>query len=378
MPLELINKGLKEVNDRKYPTEKTLKKQIKELKAKYNLKTHEAYEHFSKNTDNSTWRTLKPKLEAYWKSIDATVLIDVAKPETNGKQLNLVKLNKIQLTQMGVEFSTFEPTITGLKKSILDATQQVRTHFELENFHFYYSQTQGNENKIIKTAHLLTTGGAIKSKVSLYRPNTKNGDPRMWFRKLGELAVAGDQVAIIIFRNEPYLINLSKTKLSDVLLNKEHPISELLNQYIEANTSVSKELMLKLKELAKSPFKALRKGDTAIGYTLETLLGIEANSSKLPDYKGIELKAGRSNKTRTNLFAQVADWNISPCKRSADILEKFGYERGDDFKLYCTISTINENSQGLSFKYDKNNDQLVELFKKKEVVAIWLRSTIEK
>lgn len=33
--------------------------------------------------------------------------------------------------------------------------------------------------------------------------------------------------------------------------------------------------------------------DTAIGRTLETLLGININSSKQPDYKGIELKAFR-------------------------------------------------------------------------------------
>ncbi len=50
--------------------------------------------------------------------------------------------NKIFLTKMVVEFSLFEPTLTGLKKSILDATYPVRTHFELENFHNYKEQGQ--------------------------------------------------------------------------------------------------------------------------------------------------------------------------------------------------------------------------------------------
>ena len=42
--------------------------------------------------------------------------------------------NKASLAAVGIEYSMFEPTITGLKKSILDATRSVRNHFESENF----------------------------------------------------------------------------------------------------------------------------------------------------------------------------------------------------------------------------------------------------
>ena len=35
------------------------------------------------------------------------------------------------LTKVGLEFSLFEPTVTGLQTSILDATKLVRTHFEI-------------------------------------------------------------------------------------------------------------------------------------------------------------------------------------------------------------------------------------------------------
>ena len=101
------------------------------------------------------------------------------------------------------------------------------------------------------------------------------------------------------------------------------------------------------------------------------MLGIPANSSKLPDYKGIELKSGRGHKTRTTLFAQVADWSISPCKKSAEILNKYGYEREGDFKLYCTVTTRRENTQGLSFIYDQTTDQLQEWHNKMDFVAAW-------
>ncbi len=43
----------------------------------------------------------------------------------------LLRSNTVALTKLGVEFSLFEPTQTGLNKSILDATQSVRDHFEL-------------------------------------------------------------------------------------------------------------------------------------------------------------------------------------------------------------------------------------------------------
>jgi hypothetical protein len=56
----------------------------------------------------------------------------------------------------------------------------------------------------------------------------------------------------------------------------------------------------------KGPVPAMLKADTAIGRTLETLLGIDINSSKKPDYKGIELKSYREKRgNRKNLFAQV-------------------------------------------------------------------------
>lgn len=279
--------------------------------------------------------------------------------------------NKKQLTQIGVEFSIFEPTITGLKKSILDAIQPVRTHFELENFHFYWEQDQGPEYKVNPEAYFVTDYEILPSRASLYRPRTKKGDPRMWFKSLGIFAGPGEQIAIIIQDSKLYLLNLSAVNIADSLLQEQSCIKDFLANLNTQRNSIAEELLAKLKDLAKSPFPALRSGDTAVGYTLETMLGIEANSSKQPDYKGIEIKSGRGVKTRTTLFAQVADWDLSPCKKSAEILNKYGYERDIDFKLYCTITTQRENPQGLSFIYDQSKDELQEWHNKSELVAVW-------
>ena len=284
---------------------------------------------------------------------------------------SLVIKNKKTLASLGVEFSTFEPTFTGLKKSILDATQTVRTHFELEKFHNYDLQKQGQDYKEIKKSVLLLDDREIKSKVSLYRPMTKNGDPRMWFRSLSSLASAQDIIAIIIHDDTAYLINLCTAILSLSIENEKSMLGSFLNNYIALENGTAEELLYKIKEIAKSQIRSLKKGDTSIGYTIEKHLGIEANSSKDPDYKGIEIKSGRGNKTRTTLFAQVADWSISPCKKSSEILNKYGYERDDDFKLYCTLSTQKNNSQGLHFIYDEKNDMLQEWHNNQELVAVW-------
>ncbi len=79
-----------------------------------------------------------------------------------------VSKNKEHFVSLGVEFSIFEPTITGLRKSILDATRPVRSHFELENFHFFDQQEQGRNHKIIKIAHFVTNDEIVSTKVSLY------------------------------------------------------------------------------------------------------------------------------------------------------------------------------------------------------------------
>ncbi|MHA6615349.1 MvaI/BcnI family restriction endonuclease [Photobacterium damselae] len=279
--------------------------------------------------------------------------------------------NKIFLTKMGVEFSLFEPTLTGLKKSILDATYPVRTHFELENFHNYKEQGQGPEYKITHQAFFIDDDHQYQSKVSLYRPKTKKGDPRMWFTNLKNFVNAGDVIAIVIHKNKIFLLNLTVSNLSESYKKNNSCIKELIKEYHNIHFSVSQELLNKLKAFARTPFPALKNGDTALGYTLETMLGIPANSNKQPDYHGIELKSGRGKRTRTTLFAQVADWNLSPYKKSSEILDKYGYQRDDDFKLYCTVSTQKNNTQGLQFIYNEQHDQLEEWYLRDNLVAIW-------
>jgi len=372
------------------PQFRRLKQAVKKYKKQHGVKHHVAQEVVARNAGFSNWKALKKASDKYARLLEPTPQIslkfasdedvslsgherEMLKTERLGElpdddKLLLAK-NRAFLARNGIDYALFEPTKTGLKKSILDATQPVRVYLKSEDFHDYDLQGQGQGYKQLKAAKLLTATEMIKSRVSLYRPNTKQGDPRMWFTKLAEIAPAGSQVAIIIHEDMAHLINLTEVDLND--LTGSCSLTDFISEYNRDKQSVAAELLAKIRKIAKKPLRALDRGDTDIGMAVEAALGIEANSSKLPDYKGIELKAGRGSKTRSNLFAQVADWGQSSCKSSREILEKYGYDRDGAFKLYCTISTKRPNSQGLQFRFDEDEDLLIEFDDQKNDVAVW-------
>lgn len=279
------------------------------------------------------------------------------------RQLSEDELGKIKiLTENSIEICLIEPTKTGLEKSIMDATGPVRAFLKNANIHNYEIQSQGPENKILYPAFLITSDLLIPSSTSLYRPNTKKGDPRIWFKNLGSLCQPNDILGILHFDNVLYVFNLTKLNIKELLHTSNNPLIELVSEINRMSNEVSDELLQLLKKIAlRGPIPSMINADTSIGRTLETLLGIDINSSKQPDYKGIELKSFRDKKgNRKNLFAQVPDWPISKFKSSAEILNSFGYSRGEDFKLYCTVSAIVRNSRGLMLRMDSDDQKLYE------------------
>jgi hypothetical protein len=281
-----------------------------------------------------------------------------------------------ELSNYSVPFSLIEPTKTALEKSIIDATAPVRLFLQEQSIHDYNLQQQGQENKInIEETFILTKDEQIKSNTSLYRPNTKKGDPRIWFKNLPKYSNANDIFAITYLDNCIYLFNITQLDILEILKEEDSPIKKLAKSFLNNSNNIADELLEKLREIVKEgAIKAIKQGDTAIGHAIETALGIEQNSSKKPDYKGIELKSSRARKrTRKNLFAQVSNWEKSKFKSSEEILNKFGYQRGSDFKLYCTVSSKVVNSQGLSLKTNLEDDLLIEYSNKPEVgeFVVW-------
>ena len=281
------------------------------------------------------------------------------------------------LTSFGVDSALLEVTETGLKKSIMDATRAVRKLLVDYELHDYESQAQGTESKVVLPAIVFSGESDRDAKASLYRPQTKQGDPRIWFYGLKGQANPFDILAIVPNAGTLLLINLTQVVARRI---KEGRLGALLTAMSRPAGSVADELLQRLQDLATTgPLESVMavRSDTAIGRTLETALGIDMNSSKTPDYKGIELKASRRRKSkrsvRKTLFAQVPDWSRSKFKSSAEILNAFGYARGDDFKLYCTVNSANVNSQGLSFEVQPEAGDLWEVSTQAAIdkFAVW-------
>ena len=274
-------------------------------------------------------------------------------------------------------------TATGLKKGILDATDPMREMFRANGIHDYADQSQGPAGKRILKSFILDNAGCHEAQLSLYRPITKNGDPRMWFYGLSEYAVADDVLAVFIWKGAPHAINLTKTSLA-ATKGTSIALTNFFAPFWARAVSVAEELLARLRDIsAAGLIRATCTGSTAVGRSIETALGIHINSNRLPDYKGIEIKSGRSSltkqATRATLFACVPDWTLSNLKSSAEILNRYGYERGDVFKLYCTVSARRANPQGLQLTVDSAQRWLREISVKAPAaeVAIWKLTRLE-
>lgn len=124
------------------------------------------------------------------------------------------------------------------------------------------------------------------------------------------------------------------------------------------------ELDLKkvLLEISKRGFiKTLRKGDTGIGFTLETEMGIKENNIDHCDFiyngKSVELKAQRKD-TGSNITLLTKEPKWFPLK-SKEIIQKYGYK---DKKarpgLKVTLKLNEFNKQGLTLQVDENEKRL--------------------
>ncbi len=290
------------------------------------------------------------------------------------------------LTRNSISFALLEPTRTALKKGIIDATGSVRKYLKYCDIHNYETQGQGaKENGVIIDSFLYTADKIIKTRASLYRPKAKGkgGDPRIWFSGLPKNASPNDILVLICFNKEIQILNLTQLPL-DTLINSmiKNPVKELVTAISCHENKISNELLLKLRGIANRGFiKSDVNSDTGIGRTLESLLGIEMNSSKSPDYKGIELKSFRdSRNTRKGLFAKTPNWELSKFKSRVEILDNFGYWEKGVFRLYNTIRATGRNAQGLILKVDYDNDWLLENSDKPNIgdFLVWEFETLRK
>lgn len=259
------------------------------------------------------------------------------------------------------------PTPTGFGKSIMDATAPIRELFSSAGLHNYKDQLQGQDNKVLIKTYLVNANNLTETESSLYRPETKKGDPRIWIYKLKQYCNPCNLLALVIIKNTLYVFNLSNPQIADSLISGGFCNDILQEADHEANV-IANELLAKLIEIHNRGFiPSITKGDPGVGDTLEYALGIERNNSKSPDYKGIELKTTRLTRhgsaratTRSTLFTRVPDEGMT-YREIIDAYGKVQTPRNSTvarLQLYETFRCSRPNAYDLVLEVDVNDGRL--------------------
>lgn len=289
----------------------------------------------------------------------------------------LEERNMAFMVNHNVEFTLVRITATGLKKGIMDATAPIRAFFLEKDIHNYEEQQQGPAHKQLIETVILDGRNAKETSTSLYRPETKKGDPRLWIYGLQKFTKADDIHAICVLNNKLYVINITTCDIESIFLSDHNSIlKDLVNECYQVSKTVSEELLDFFQLNSNRWFESEVRADTGIGRTIETMLGISQNSNKTPDYKGIELKSHREKRSSSKnvLFTQTPDWSLSKLKSGREIVAKYGYDCGDGRLTYQNTVQCNlPNAQGLGLNLELVKEwlELKHYGEKIDDVAVW-------
>jgi len=264
-------------------------------------------------------------------------------------------------SSLGLQAAFLVPTKTAMKKSIIDATHPARKYLSNTGAHNFDIQLQGQEHKVMLSSFFVEPEALKKTETSLYRPPTKKGDPRIWFYRLGSYANAYNLIAFIFHAGSLYVINCSNADVMESLENGSSPLFSALNISNDGLSPEANELLGLLTSIGQKGWvPSMRSGDTGVGFTLESLLGISANSNKAPDYKGVEIKSSRRRSSNQTLFGKTPDWKQSRLKSSLEILLERGRysEKKGRTQLFHSIYAHQPNSYGLQLEVDFEVSQL--------------------
>jgi len=175
-------------------------------------------------------------------------------------------------------------------------------------------------------------------------------------------------------------------KITNTYGKFEPGVSKILSTEIESDELEEErdELVTMLREVsAKGWIRTRRSGPTGIGFTLESELGIEANSYQAPDFKGIEIKSTRENSNvRFTLFSKTPTYD--PMDR-LQCLNNFGYlDNNNRTSLNITINYGSPNNQGwlldyIQDKIETNEETINKLYalKDRQEVFYWLQKELK-
>lgn len=130
---------------------------------------------------------------------------------------------------------------------------------------------------------------------------------------------------------------------------------------------------------AQGWIESLRVGSTGVGYTFETLIGIEENNKQEADYKGIEVKCKHKKEAggasgKINLFQKVPKW--SEKLTTKERIRQIG-SIADTGRFGCHSQvTTKANNLALKLSVDEV-EKRIDLLKRVEVLGYWPYRVLE-
>jgi len=112
----------------------------------------------------------------------------------------------------------------------MDAHGQLRDYLRREGVHDYAAQEKGGDAKVRVPAWYLKHDTVVDATASLYRPETKNGDPRIWFSGLPKHSIAGNVLALLAHAGEIYIANVSRPDIWESASDASTPLGQLLDR----------------------------------------------------------------------------------------------------------------------------------------------------
>lgn len=178
-----------------------------------------------------------------------------------------------------------------------------------------------------------------------------------------------DELFSLIFGDEisPVPGNFVVRPVDSEAFSADSTLSELLGKFDEVRD--------------RGWIESMREGDTGIGYTFETLLGIKENNDQKADFKGIEIKCkaakedGKSSSTKINLFQAGPTWKAkASAKDRIRFIGKIGNEG-----LYACHSQVSSKPNNLGLLLDVLEvDHKIDLRKHEDPLAYWSFQQLEK
>jgi hypothetical protein len=141
------------------------------------------------------------------------------------------------------------------------------------------------------------------------------------------------------------------------------------------------ELLAKFDQIKERGWiDALRTGDTGIGYTFESLLGIEENNDQKADFKGIEIKCKgtkdgeNADSTKINLFQEGPSWSVNTTAKER--IRVLGRPAADGLYTCYSQLTTTPNNLGLLLAVI-NQQRKIDLRKEQLPLGHWSFAQLE-